>query len=282
VTYPNTTRMIDAPPEEVSLAIQLVEEATRIALKLSKSKVNGSEEWVARIDDLGDEPSFSICMTTTPYRGIAALIPDTFAGAFLHNVCLRARDAVDTWDAMVEESAKCGTRVALSVNGSAVTVTEAISYDWQFLEIEGDTKFSEPRSARSRGHALASSFLGVLSLFIACSEDDDTPGDEEGRPVEERSVRYERSRANRIRCLNFHGFDCVVCGFNFESAYGSLGRGFVEVHHLFAVAAMPPGYRPDPTSEMVPLCANCHRMAHTTTPPTSPEVLREALGKCSK
>jgi len=219
----------------------------------------------------------SVYLTTSPYRALATLVPDTFSGAFLREVGLRAIDAVDVWHAMLKEFERNGTRVILTINENAVSAHEAVDRDWESLEIEADTKFLQPRSTVSRGNALASSVLGVLSLFAACSDVDDAGGDEEGMPIEARSIRYERSQANRIRCLNFHGYDCVVCGFNFEQVYGDLGYRYVEVHHCLTVAEMPTGYRPDPTTEMVPLCANCHRMVHSSKPPIAPQDLQKAM-----
>jgi len=270
--------MTESPPDDVALAIHLVEEATQTELALSAVDLHGSRAWLVRLSSWATEPTVSIYLTTTPYRALATLVPDTFSGAFLRAVGLRAVDAIDVWQAMLGEFEQSGTRVILTVNGKATAAAEAVERDWESLEIEADTKFTQPRNVNARGNALASSVLGVLSLFAACSEVDDTHGDEEGMPIEARSIRYERSRANRIRCLNFHGYDCFVCGFNFEQVYGSLGHGFVEVHHCFTVADMPPGYRPDPATEMVPLCANCHRMAHRSKPPIAPQDLREAIG----
>lgn len=269
--------MTEDPPDDVALAVRLVEEATQTALSLSAGDLHGSRAWLVRLKSWAAEPTVSVYLTTAPYRALATLVPDTFSGAFLRAVGLRAVDTVDVWRAMLGEFERRGTRVILTVNGKAVFAEEAVDRDWESLEIEADTKFVQPRSTAARGNALASSVLGVLSLFAACSDVDDVRGDEEGMPIEIRSIRYERSRANRIRCLNFHGYDCVVCGFNFQQVYGALGHGFVEVHHCFTVAEMPPGYRPDPTTELVPMCANCHRMAHRSKPPIAPQDLRGAI-----
>ena len=74
-------------------------------------------------------------------------------------------------------------------------------------------------------------------------------------------VRPERNRKLREAALALHGFDCMSCGFNFEKFYGEKGKGFIEVHHVMPLAEA--GTREtNPATDLVVLCANCHRMVH--------------------
>ncbi|MFH5877438.1 HNH endonuclease [Arthrobacter sp. NA-172] len=90
--------------------------------------------------------------------------------------------------------------------------------------------------------------------------------------------RYERNPEARRICLAFHGTSCAVCGFSFEVTYGDIGKDFIHVHHVVPVSQLGSGYRLDPVSDLVPLCANCHAMAHqhAGTPRTVAE-LRVAI-----
>lgn len=98
----------------------------------------------------------------------------------------------------------------------------------------------------------------------------------EGQRYSVLSNRYERSRANRAAAIAVHGRSCAVCQFSFDENYGGLARGYVEVHHLVPVSSMG-GPRPvDPITQLVPLCANCHRMAHRRWPPYTPQELADA------
>lgn len=91
------------------------------------------------------------------------------------------------------------------------------------------------------------------------------------------SRRYERSRLNRKVAIEFHGRKCRVCKFSFDETYGSLSEGYIEIHHLVPVSQMG-GPKPlDPRVDLVPLCANCHRMVHKAWPPLSPERLRQII-----
>jgi 5-methylcytosine-specific restriction enzyme A len=74
--------------------------------------------------------------------------------------------------------------------------------------------------------------------------------------------RYERDDDARRVCLAFHGTSCAVCGFSFEAFYGAAGTGAVEVHHAVPPAMLGSGYQLDPVADLVPLCPNCHAMAH--------------------
>lgn len=75
-------------------------------------------------------------------------------------------------------------------------------------------------------------------------------------------LRRERSRslvaAFKERLEHFH---CYACGFDFEAAYGELGSRFIEAHHAIPVADLQNGQKTK-LDDLVPLCANCHRMVH--------------------
>ncbi len=88
--------------------------------------------------------------------------------------------------------------------------------------------------------------------------------------------RYEHSADARRACIAHHGTSCAVCGFSFEVAYGDIGKDFTPVHHLVPVSQLGSTYELDPVTDLVPLCANCHAMAHlgVTTPRTVAELRR--------
>lgn len=88
--------------------------------------------------------------------------------------------------------------------------------------------------------------------------------------------RYERNPEARRVCLAFHGTSCAACGFSFEINYGEIGKDFIHVHHVVPVSQLGSGYRLDPVTDLVPLCANCHAMAHigVSTPLTVAELRR--------
>ena len=96
----------------------------------------------------------------------------------------------------------------------------------------------------------------------------------EGKTKSITSKTYDRSRAARQACIEHHGYECSVCGFSFEAAYGALGARYIEVHHLKPIADARSEYMINPISDLRPVCANCHRMLHKQRPPLSIEELR--------
>ncbi|XAS68070.1 HNH endonuclease [Micrococcaceae bacterium Sec5.7] len=92
--------------------------------------------------------------------------------------------------------------------------------------------------------------------------------------------RYERSPEARRACIAHHGPGCAACGFSFEIAYGEIGKDFIHVHHIVPASQLGSSYQLDPITDLVPLCANCHAMAHqgVSTPRTVAELRRIIAG----
>lgn len=78
--------------------------------------------------------------------------------------------------------------------------------------------------------------------------------------------RYERDPDARRACLAFHGTRCAACGFSFESTYSGAGAGVMGVHHLAPPAMLDSPYQLDPIADLIPLCHNCHAVAHSASP----------------
>lgn len=88
---------------------------------------------------------------------------------------------------------------------------------------------------------------------------------------------YERNPKARAACIAHHGLTCTVCGFNFASVYGSLGEGFIHVHHITPIGAIGKQYEINPVTDLIPVCPNCHAMIHRTEPALTVEQLRNHL-----
>ena len=94
---------------------------------------------------------------------------------------------------------------------------------------------------------------------------------------------YERDPEARAACLRHYGTCvCQICGFDFATIYGSIGREFIHVHHLRPVAALGRngGTVIHPDKDMLPVCPNCHAMLHTRRPdPLTPEELKKLMSQ---
>lgn len=85
----------------------------------------------------------------------------------------------------------------------------------------------------------------------------------------------ERNGDARRACLAFHGHKCAVCRFDFGENFGTIGKGFMHVHHLMPLSTVSIARAVDPIADLIPLCPNCHAMIHMSDPPFSVEELRE-------
>lgn len=92
-------------------------------------------------------------------------------------------------------------------------------------------------------------------------------------------TKYERCAEARRLCLALFGARCLACGMDFGATYGELAEGIIHVHHTTPLAAIGDEYEVDPATDLVPLCPNCHSVAHLREPPYSLDELRSFLDR---
>lgn len=99
--------------------------------------------------------------------------------------------------------------------------------------------------------------------------------------------RIERSASIPKEVKRLQGYNCLACGFNFETAYGELGKDFIEAHHVVPVSVSAGKEKQvNLLDDFLVLCANCHKMIHRLGEPWTRErlddlkaVLRGNAGK---
>lgn len=74
--------------------------------------------------------------------------------------------------------------------------------------------------------------------------------------------KYERNLKARKQCIDYYGYDCKVCGMNFEERYGKVGKNFIHVHHIVPLSKIDEEYKVNPIKDLIPVCPNCHAMIH--------------------
>jgi len=136
----------------------------------------------------------------------------------------------------------------------------------------------------------AITFRGGLD---AAPELSDEVQDELGRPdlaslVEIRRYklhrRMERNPQSSRAAKKHHGTRCQACGLDFSEAYGPLGAGFIEAHHLRPISGLQEGaaVEYELATDFAVLCSNCHRMIHRTPDPSDLAQLRELIKRQMK
>jgi len=74
-------------------------------------------------------------------------------------------------------------------------------------------------------------------------------------------LQRDRSRFLANKCKIRDNYRCRVCEHLFEEVYGELGIGFAEAHHLVPLSQLRDNVKTR-LSDLVAVCANCHRMLH--------------------
>ncbi len=129
----------------------------------------------------------------------------------------------------------------------------------------------------------AAAVLALLPLESEVEEGDAEPetaeiaGLPEGAKTRVEVNRYERDRRNRAAALAIHGYACKACDADMGGRYGEAAVGLIEVHHVTPVSEVGAGYVINPRDDLVPLCPNCHSVAHRRSPPFSVTELRDML-----
>jgi predicted HNH restriction endonuclease len=105
--------------------------------------------------------------------------------------------------------------------------------------------------------------------------------------IEQRRYRWhrlvERNSKGSYAAKNAHGYQCQVCAFSFEKFYGSVGRDFIEAHHLIPLSDLGlHEKRSYSTDEFAVLCSNCHRMIHRWRDPSDLDGFRNMIVRRNK
>lgn len=99
----------------------------------------------------------------------------------------------------------------------------------------------------------------------------------EGALVKVMANKYERNQKARKECVAKKGYKCLVCGCDFEKAYGEIGKGFIHVHHVVPISSIGQEYELNVDTDLVPVCPNCHYMMHRKDPPYTVEEMKEIM-----
>jgi 5-methylcytosine-specific restriction enzyme A len=174
--------------------------------------------------------------------------------------------------------------VQLSLNGNVVSFESGDLWDqrWERLSIQisrhpFSVKGNSSKEAADAVLPWISLALGSVLSLVPLEEEDENAR-REGAIKEIIGKRYERDPINRALCLEIHGSTCLACGFNFGGVYGEIGEGFIEVHHVDPLSSQKGVEQViNPLTDLVPLCSNCHAMAHRRNPPYRVDELRTLM-----
>ncbi|MCL6612536.1 MAG: HNH endonuclease [Peptococcaceae bacterium] len=88
---------------------------------------------------------------------------------------------------------------------------------------------------------------------------------------------YERNKSARDKCVKHYGYQCIICGFDFEKAYGPIGKNKIHVHHKKPLSEIKDNYEVDPIKDLCPVCPNCHLIIHSKKEPFTIEEMIQII-----
>lgn len=212
--------------------------------------------------------------------------PGTFAKELVADMGRADETGQVTFGAILQDCSNRGAQVDIEINGHPENIDESGIWTtrWNRLGLtiskgqldlgadDGEPDFDIVCQWMGR---FAAAIVAILPLNEGNQTSElDVAGYPEGTLLRIATNRYERDRRNRAAAIAIHGSLCSACGVDFGKLYGPVAAGYIEVHHVTPLSELGPGYVVDPQHDLIPLCPNCHRVAHRRDPPfTIDEIL---------
>lgn len=86
-------------------------------------------------------------------------------------------------------------------------------------------------------------------------------GEAQEKVYRERNIELRHACIDHFKALHGGRIVCECCGFDFAARY-DIQDEYIEVHHRFPFSHTEGEHPVDAITDLVPLCANCHRMIH--------------------
>lgn len=220
------------------------------------------------------------------FRLIMELVPDIYSKPFIQDLGYAAEEKKNTFLTFARILLEKRAKIQLQINKMVASVDtyDAWPAHWDHLALRiSRSPISEGRVDHegiilSWGMPMMAMVLSLANIVpVVIPDDTEITSQTEGNARRMQVTRYERSPINRMLCLTSKGYNCSVCGMNFEKTYGEIGINFIHVHHAVPVSQMGDDYLVDPEKELFPVCPNCHAMLHRCDPPLAVDELKKII-----
>jgi 5-methylcytosine-specific restriction protein A len=256
-------------------------------LSFEGRRLTGSNTLQLRPSGLPVQNTFTI-QTTVNWRSVeVTFVPGSFAGDFVRHMGLADPGSRSSSAAVLAKCMRDGATVNLKINGQSARPDDPSEWDaeWTRLELSvrrGQLDLGNGDEDNEKVCAWTQQVTAAVVALLPLERDEAQTetfqgGFAEGAQTQFETNRYERDRRNRAVALAIHGYACLVCNSDLSGRYGPAAAGLIEVHHLTPVSKLGPDYRIDPVTDLVPLCPNCHRVAHRRDPPFTVDELKAML-----
>ena len=219
--------------------------------------------------------------------------PGAYAGDLVAAMQAASPEARRICESVIAASVSDGAEIQMTIDGVTYnSVDEALwRSGWRSLGAQlsrgqldvnsGNTQTDTAQLVKWTGRLAAAMFALMPLQAEEETSVEELQGYPEGAKITKTVNRYERDRRNRAAALAIHGYRCKACDRLMLEEYGDLAATLIEVHHVTPVHALGAGYIIDPQTDLVPLCPNCHSVAHTRTPPLTVDQIRVLRGNRS-
>ena len=265
---------------EAQLLGAIISRNTGLRLSASTGVIrSGQKRYVLRPSDQAEEHTFSIQSTVNWRRLLTEFIPGTFARDLITQMGQADESGRATFMTILTDCRNRGAQITFQINGISQDFAESRFWTpkWERFSLimskgqldvgteEGESDFEIVCQWMGR---FAAAIVAILPLDEGNQTSElDVAGYLEGTLSRIATNRYERDRRNRAAAIAIHGSLCSACGVDFGKLYGPVAAGYIEVHHVIPLSELGPGYVVDPQHDLIPLCPNCHRVAHRRDPP---------------
>jgi len=205
--------------------------------------------------------------------------PGPYGGALLKAVRKRGAEDASVFARINSAITAQNARNEILVNGQLVDVTSVTAWlgEWNMFQWTIESKLGQfsAKSSDEKVGVITETLLRCIGALVSLMPIQGVAGSE-GAETVRTVVEYERDEGLRNDCISLYGYSCQVCRFDFEKFYGVSGKAYIEVHHLERLADRKLSMT-NPITDLIPLCANCHRIAHRRTPPYKPDEIRAMI-----
>ncbi|WP_420133539.1 HNH endonuclease [Rhodopseudomonas sp.] len=217
-----------------------------------------------------------------------SFVPGAYAGELLGTMRTASREARGICESVLAACIAGGAEVRFNIADVQYSPPDAAIWeaDWtnftatlsrgQLPVNSGDAEL-EARLLLQWTSRLAAAIFALLPLEADEQQIADVAGFPEGAKTLVAVNRYERDRRNRAAALAIHGYRCKACNRLMSEQYGDVAATLIEVHHVTPVHAIGSDYLINPAVDLIPLCPNCHAVAHTRNPPLAIHEIQESM-----
>ena len=239
--------------------------------------------------DFSEDHVFGIRITLGWRRLHVSFELGQFARGLLSDMAKADRAGRTAFQTILQECARLGADINFEVNDMVHTLDDGSVWEKNWNRVSLHLNKGQLELGIEEGRPdieivsqwtgyFASAIMSILPVERKIwTSQEDLGGFPEGAVSALQVNRYERDQRNRDAAILIHGAICKACGLDFGSLYGEVAAGFIEVHHTTPVSQLGPDYHVDPARELVPLCPNCHAVAHRREPPFSIDEIRQML-----